>query len=180
LSLSFTIVTIVMNHDIPNILVRSYRRNLSGISLLMLQLLHFYMTKLSWYLQVNLLNFLSKGKHLQSSSLSILVSAETSNSTQCLLSSLTKWVIDSGATDHMIGYLAPFSSFQYNTTSSSVTLADGSTLCVLGTGIINPTPYLSLLFVFSLPQFSFNLLSVSKLIRASNCCISFFLNHCVF
>ncbi|RCU34509.1 hypothetical protein DVA81_19450, partial [Acinetobacter baumannii] len=79
----------------------------------------------------------------------------------------TQWVIDSGATDHMTGNPKLFSTFHKHL--SSVTLADGSTSNVLGSGTINITPTLPLTSVLSLPQFSFNLVSVSKITRALNC-----------
>ena len=96
------------------------------------------------------------------------------------LSSSSKWVIDSGASDHMTGNQRLFSNFKPYATTSRVTLADGSTSCVIGSGTVNPTPSLPLSSVLSLPNFSFNLLSVSKLTRALNCCISFFPDHCLF
>ena len=41
------------------------------------------------------------------------------------------------------------------------------------------TPLITLIFVMSLPQFSFNLIFVSKLTRTLNCSISFFPNYCL-
>ena len=43
----------------------------------------------------------------------------------------------------------------------------------------HPTPLITLTFVPSLPQFSFNLISMSKLIHTLNCSISFFPGHCL-
>ena len=81
----------------------------------------------------------------------------------------------------MTGNPSLFSSFHTNnTTNPYVTLADGSTSCVLGSGIVNPTSSLSLTSILSLPDFSFNLISVSKLTQSLNCCISFFPDHCLF
>ncbi|EOY09554.1 Uncharacterized protein TCM_024962 [Theobroma cacao] len=80
----------------------------------------------------------------------------------------------------MTGNSNLFFTFQSHTTSSNVTLADGSTFYVLGSGTINPTPSISLSNVLNLPKFSFNLISVSKLTSALNCCISFFPNFCLF
>ncbi|XP_071714909.1 uncharacterized protein [Rutidosis leptorrhynchoides] len=64
--------------------------------------------------------------------------AETGNSSTCLLSSASKWVIDSGASDHMTGNHHLFSNF--NTQSSYVTIANGTTSPVLGSGTIKLTP----------------------------------------
>ena len=58
-------------------------------------------------------------------------------------------------------------------------LVDGSTSCVLRSRTIHLTPLITLTFVMSFPQFSFNLISVSKLTRTLNCSISFFSNYCL-
>ena len=76
-------------------------------------------------------------KALRSSSNSITTVAESGKPNTCLISSSSKWVIDSGATDHMTGNPSLFSTFQSHTSPSNVTLADGSTSCVLGSGTIN-------------------------------------------
>ena len=90
-------------------------------------------------------------------------SPESGKPNTCLISSSSKWVIDSGATDHMTGNSSLFSNFQSHTSTSPVTLADGSTSTVIGSGTIKPTPSLTLSSVLNLPQLSFNLMSVSKL-----------------
>ena len=82
-----------------------------------------------------------------------------------------------GATDHMTSNSSLFITFQSHTSTSIVTLADGLTACVLGSGTIHPTFLITLTFVMSLPQLSFNLISVSKLIHTLNCSISFFHDH---
>ena len=92
----------------------------------------------------------------------------------------SEWVIDFGATDHMIGNSSLFSTFQSQPSPSIVTLADGSQSCVLGSGTIVLTPSIPLTLVLSLPNFSFDLMSVSKLTRALKCYISFFPNFYLF
>ena len=112
---------------------------------------------------------------LKSPSTPIIVIAESSNPNKCLVSSSSsEWVIDSGATDHMTGNSSLFSTFQSHPSTSSVTLADGSQSCVIESGTIFPTPSLPLSSVLSLLDFSFNLISVSKLTQALKCYISFF------
>lgn len=108
------------------------------------------------------------------------VASASGNSSTCLLSSASKWVIDSGASDHMTGNPTIFSNFNKHRSPSHVTIANGSTTPVLGSGTIDLTPSVSLSSVLSLPNFSFNLLSVSKITRALNCCVSFFPDFCVF
>ena len=95
--------------------------------------------------------------------------------TKCLVSSsFFEWVIDSEATYHLTGNSSLFSTFQSQPSTSTVTLEDGSQSCVLGSSTIVPIPSLPLKPVLSLPDFSFNLMSISKLTRALKCFISFF------
>ena len=103
----------------------------------------------------------------------------SSNPNTCLISSSSKWVIDFEATYHMTCNFSLFTMFQPHSSTSIVTLADGSTSCVLGSRTIHPTPLITLTSVLSLPQFSFNLISISKLTRTLNCSISFFPNYCL-
>ena len=118
---------------------------------------------------------------LRSPSTPITVIAESGNPNKCLVSSSSsEWVIDSVAIDHMTGNSSLFSTFQSQPSPSIVTLADGSHSCVLGLGTIVPTSSIPLTSVLSLPNFSFNLMSVSKLTRALKCYISFFSDFCLF
>ena len=117
---------------------------------------------------------------LKSSSTPVTAIAESGKPNTCLVSSSSKWVIDSGATDHMTGNSSLFSTFQPHTSAPTVTLADGSKSRVLGSGSVNPTPLISLSSVLSLPELSFNLISVSKLTRALNCSAQFFPDYCLF
>ena len=112
---------------------------------------------------------------------SIIAIAESGNPNKCLVSSSSfEWVIDSEAIDHMIGNSSLFSTFQSQPSPSTVTLADGSQLCVLGSGTIVLTLSNPLTSVLSLLNFSFNLMSVSKLTRTLKCYISFFPYFCLF
>ena len=80
----------------------------------------------------------------------------SSKPNKCLISSSSKWVIDFGATDHMTGNSSLFTTFQPHPSTSSVTLADRSTSCILRLGKIHPT-LITLTSDMSLPQFSFHL-----------------------
>ena len=118
---------------------------------------------------------------LRSPSTSIIAIAESGNPNKCLISSSSsEWVIDSGATDHMTSNSSLFSTFQSQPSPSTVTLADGSHSCVLGSGIIVPAPSIPLTSVLRSPNFIFNLMSVSKLTRTLKCYISFFPDFCRF
>ena len=118
---------------------------------------------------------------LKSPSTPIIIIAESCNLNKCLVSSSSsEWVINPGATDQMPGNSSLFSTFQSQPSTFAVTLAKGSQPCVLRSGTIFPTPSLPLSSVLSLPNFSFNLMSVNKLTRALKCYISFFLDFYLF
>ena len=78
----------------------------------------------------------------------------------------------------MTGNSSLFTTFQSHPSRSTIILADGSTSCVLGSRTIHLTPLITLTSVLSLPQFSFNLIFVSKLTRTLNCSISLFPDYC--
>ena len=133
------------------------------------------------FLATELARFQLYQDSLRSPSTPIIAIVELGNPNKCLVSSSSpEWVIDSEATDHMTGNSSLFSTFQSQPSPSTVTLADGSHSCVLGLGTIVPTPSIPLTSVLSLPNFSFNLMSVSKLTRALKCYISFFPDFCLF
>ena len=115
-------------------------------------------------------------KSLKSASTSIPTLVESGKNNTCFISSSSTWVIDSGAINHMIDNSSLFITFQSHPSTSTVTLVDGSTSCVLGSETIHLTPLITLTSVMSFPQFSFNLIYVSKLTRTLNCSISFVLD----
>ena len=111
------------------------------------------------FLAAELARFQLYQDSLRSPSTPITAIAESSNPNKCLVSSSSfEWVIDSGATDHMTGNTSLFSSLQSKFSPSTVTLADGSHSCVLGSSTIVPTPSIPLTSILSLPNFSFNLM----------------------
>ena len=118
---------------------------------------------------------------LKSSSTLITAIAELSNPNKCLVfSSSFEWVIDYGAIDHITDNSNLFSTFQSQPSTSTVIMVDGSQSCVLRLGTIFPTPSIPLSSVLSLPNFSFNMMCVSKLTQAHKCYISFFPDFCPF
>ena len=62
----------------------------------------------------------------------------------------------------------------------NVTLADGSAITFSGLGTTNLGPNLSLSSVSYIPDFLFNLLSISKLTKLLNCAAFFLSTHCIF
>ena len=75
--------------------------------------------------------------------------AGSSKPNTCLISSSSKWVIDSGATYHMTSNSSLFTTFQPHPSTSTITLTNGSTSCVLGLGIIHPTLLITLTSIMS-------------------------------
>ena len=133
------------------------------------------------FLAAELARFQLYQDSLRSPSTPITAIAESGNPNKCLVSSSSsEWVIDSRATDHMTSNSSRFSTFQSQPSPSTVTLAYGSHSCVLRSGTIVLTPSIPLTSVLSLPNFSFNLMFVSKLTRALKCYISFFPDFCLF
>ena len=72
------------------------------------------------------------------------------------------------------------SSFAPVLHSKFVVLAYGSRIPIQGIGTTTTTPTLPLSSVFYLPHFSFNLLSVSQIIKVLNCTMIFFSTHWAF
>nr|GEW76489.1 polyprotein, putative [Tanacetum cinerariifolium] len=92
----------------------------------------------------------------------------------------TKWSIDSGASDHMTGNSHVFNNFDTHASSFHVTIADGSISQVLGSGTVNLSPSTSLSSVLSLLKFSFNLLSVRRIMSNLQCSVKFYPEYHVF
>ena len=98
--------------------------------------------------------------------------AHHSTSTACLATQ-DPWVIDSSAIDHMTGTSGLLSDLEHSSSLPNVTLVDGSTTIVSGLGTTNLSPNLSLSSVLYIPDFLFNLLSISKLTKLLNCAAFF-------
>ena len=77
-------------------------------------------------------------------------------------------MIDSGATDHVAGIRYEFQSYT-TTNDGGVRIAYGSYTHIAGRGTVRILPDLTLSSVLHIPNFSFNLLSVSALTKTLNC-----------
>jgi len=78
------------------------------------------------------------------------------------------WIIDTGATDHMV-----YSVTQFTSITSIVNT------CVSHVGTVHISSTLVLTDVLRVPSFGFNLISMSKLTKTLFCCLMF-LGHCCF
>jgi len=86
-------------------------------------------------------------------------------------------IVDTGATDHMINSISLFTSIT-TTISSKVKLLNGKFALVTHIGTVKISAHLTLTNVLCVPSFSFNFLSVSKLVQSFNFCFIFFANYC--
>jgi hypothetical protein len=87
------------------------------------------------------------------------------------------WIIDIRATDHMINSISLF-TFITATISTKVKLPNGQFALVTRIGTVKNSAHLTLTNVLCVPSFSFNLLSVSKLVQTFNFCFILFANYC--
>ncbi|KAG7557416.1 Zinc finger CCHC-type superfamily [Arabidopsis suecica] len=94
------------------------------------------------------------------------------------INAINAWVIDTGATNHICHDKSAFSTFHFlqNTT---VTLPNGGLVSIVGIGSIHMGRYLELHDVLYIPQFKFNLLSVSCLTKSMGCKVWFDEHSCV-
>jgi hypothetical protein len=89
----------------------------------------------------------------------------------------TPWIIDTGATNHMICSTSFFTSIT-SVVSKSVRLPNGQCASVTHIGTIKISECFVLTNVLCIPSFSFNLISVSKLIKTLQCCVIFLPKFC--
>ena len=90
---------------------------------------------------------------------------------------LNAWVIDSGATNHISHQRSVCKTFKF-LPNTNVTLPNGVLVNIVGIGNIDLGSNLSLTDVLYIPQFKFNLLSVSCLTKRMHCCVWFDENLC--
>ncbi|KAF8397472.1 hypothetical protein HHK36_016389 [Tetracentron sinense] len=92
----------------------------------------------------------------------------------------TTWIIDSGASDHMTPTLSSFTSPTPTPNAKPVKLPTGDVTPITHVGSVNLSQDLALHNVLCVPNFHFNLLSISKLTQTLNCAAIFFPTFCVF
>ncbi|CAM8901857.1 unnamed protein product [Rhodiola kirilowii] len=98
-----------------------------------------------------------------------------------LLNSFTKhnWIIDSGATDHFICDVNLLSSVYQLPKKCHISLPNGHTIVVHSAGTYCLRPGLDLYDVMVAPEFKYNLLSVSKLVKDSSLTVVFTKEKCL-
>lgn len=103
----------------------------------------------------------------------------TGNTYHCMHSSSNgSWIIDSGATDHICSSVKWFHSHK-KIIPITVRLPNGQCLVANHSGTIYFSPDFIVHNVLLLPEFSLNLLSVSKLCESSDYNVNFLKSQCV-
>lgn len=87
------------------------------------------------------------------------------------------WIIDTGATDHMVCSLS-FLTTVTAISSKFVKLPNGQFASVTHIGTVRISASLILTDVLCVPSFSFNLISASKLTKFFSCCLIFLADYC--
>ena len=88
------------------------------------------------------------------------------------------WIIDSGATDHMVSSSSILTHIT-STCSRTVKLPNGVDVEITHIGRVQLTSDIVLNNVLCVPSFQFNLISVGKLIHDANCLVTFLSNSCL-
>ena len=104
---------------------------------------------------------------------SIASIAQTGNASACLTHSSTSWILDIGVSDHIFGNKDLFSSLTFLSPLPTITLANGSQTIAKGIDSACPLPSLPLTSIIYVPDFPFNLISISKLTRDLHCVLTF-------
>lgn len=99
----------------------------------------------------------------------------------CLLSSInSKWIIDSGATDHICSNIELFDSYEkFTKTHNTITVVDGKQAIVQHIGNVKFQNGVELKNVLHVPGFTFNLISTHKLCQDLDCDIVFTSDKCI-
>ena len=104
---------------------------------------------------------------------SITFFAQTDNVSAYLAHSLSPWILDFGASNHLSGNKDLFSSLTITSPLPTITLANGTQTMTKGIRSTCPLPSLPLTSVLYVPDSPFNFISISKLIHDLNCSITF-------
>ena len=88
-------------------------------------------------------------------------------------------MIDSGANDHITQSSKKNSSYNFFSSKNKVCIVDDSLTSISGKVSIQCTT-LSLTTILHVSKFSYNLLSISKIIKDLECKVSFYSTYCVF
>uniref|UniRef100_A0A803LYH3 Retrovirus-related Pol polyprotein from transposon TNT 1-94-like beta-barrel domain-containing protein n=1 Tax=Chenopodium quinoa TaxID=63459 RepID=A0A803LYH3_CHEQI len=109
---------------------------------------------------------------------------ETKSSYACMVSCHfaesigNEWIIDSGASDHMTGYLNTMHDVVKSKNNPQINLPIGQTTTISHFGNVNLGNKLTLKYVLYVPSFKHNLISVNKLMCDSHSIVLFYPKYC--
>ena len=106
--------------------------------------------------------------------------AQYNHSVVMHLGGTNKWIIDTGATDHVTSDPRMFDELCDYVRDPYITSANGAHSPVKGEGTISLTPTLSLIRALLVPDVKCNLLSVGKLLDTLYCSAHFYPTYCYF
>lgn len=96
-----------------------------------------------------------------------------------MTSSHTSWILDSGSTDHMCANLDMFDTYmKFEGSNNSVTVPNGRKIQIVYVGTVSLNDTIVLHYVFHVPDFHFNLVSVKKLCQDLQCHLVFTNDTC--
>ena len=104
---------------------------------------------------------------------SIASIAQTGNVFVCFTHSSAPWIFDTRASDHISSNKDIFSSLTFLSLLPTITLANGFQTIAKGIGLACPLPSFPLTSILYVPDFPFNLISISKLTRDLHCVLTF-------
>ena len=90
------------------------------------------------------------------------------------------WILDTGASNHMVGDKSILDNVKCISSYPNVRIANGSSLPVTHVGNAYLTPNINLKNVICVPGFKFNLLSIAKATKELNCSATFLPDSCFF
>ncbi|OIT19232.1 hypothetical protein A4A49_57131, partial [Nicotiana attenuata] len=92
------------------------------------------------------------------------------------------WIVDTGATNHMVHQLGLLHKFKElsQMSKNKVHLPTGEQVTIIETGESHIFQDKTIGEVLYIPEFKYNLLSVSKITKELQCCAAFFPDFCVF
>ena len=127
-----------------------------------------------------LVNLIKQNKH-EDDDAQTAGKANMAGNNVCLVSCFnSRWIIDSGATDHIFFSLKLFDSYNvFDKSPSKITVADGKELKIENIGIVKLGNGIILKNVLHVPNMQFNLISTHKLCKDMNCDIVFTHDKCM-
>ena len=90
------------------------------------------------------------------------------------------WIIDSRASNHMTNDLNCFHLYNHGSNIGKVTIADRSFVLIIGKGSVSVSSSLTLDSILHVPKISCNVLSINKVTKSWNSCVTFYPTHCIF